>query len=122
MMIDSAVFDTNILIDYSNGSEAAQRVVRTTTIRAISQVTWVEFLVGVPLPRIDRFKSFLRKNFEIIEPDLALSDYIIDLRRTRGLKLPDATIYATAKFLGVPLITRNTKDFDGRAPDVIVPY
>jgi len=121
-MIDSAVFDTNILIDYSNGNEDAQRVVRTTTIRTISQATWVEFLVGVPLPRIDRFKSFLRKNFEIIEPDLALSDYIIDLRRTRRLKLPDATIYATAKFLGVPLITRNTKDFDVTAPDVIVPY
>ena len=40
----------------------------------------------------------------------------------KRLKFPDAMIYATAKSLAVPLVTRNTKDFDETAPDVHIPY
>lgn len=120
--MDSAVFDTNILIEYSNGNMEAQRVVRTTPGRYISRTTWIEFLVGVPISARARFKSFLVHNFEVIECDEELSDYIIDIRREKRLKLPDATIYATAKSLRAPLVTLNSKDFDKNAHDVIIPY
>lgn len=120
--MDSAVFDTNILIHYAHGQDPARRIITSTVMRYISLVTWVEFMTGVPATEAPRFESFLNKNFEIIDPDRDLAGIAVDLRRSQRLKYPDAMIYATAKLLRVPLITHNTKDFDARAPDIVIPY
>ncbi len=43
-----AVFDTNILIDALNGIQAADDEYRRYERVLISQITWMEILVGVP--------------------------------------------------------------------------
>jgi predicted nucleic acid-binding protein len=43
-------------------------------------------------------------------------------RRTRGLKLPDAITYATARVHNRSFATRNTKDFREHEADVAIPY
>ena len=43
-----ALFDTNILIDYLNGRDEAQRELAAYRQRLISIVTWMEVLAGVP--------------------------------------------------------------------------
>ena len=42
----NAVVDTNILIDYLNGSVKAQRELRSFEVVYISLVSWMELLVG----------------------------------------------------------------------------
>jgi predicted nucleic acid-binding protein len=38
------------------------------------------------------------------------------------MKLPDAVILATARTHGLPLLTRNTRDFPAGDPTILVPY
>lgn len=118
--MDAAVFDTNILIRFSYNDEAARRVLKGCAVRYISVMTWLEFLAGVPLPQMERSKTFLSEMFEIIYPDEDLYGLTLNLRREKRLKLPDSMIYATAKSLGVPLVTLNTKDFNPEAEDIYV--
>ena len=42
----SALFDTNILIDYLNGVEAARTELGRYSDKAISLITWMEVMVG----------------------------------------------------------------------------
>ena len=121
-MPNRAVFDTNILIDYTRNIDGAVRVIQSCADRLISLVTWIEFLAGFPYEQQDLSRAFLRDNFDIISPDDDISDQVVEFRRRKMFKLPDAMIYATARIYGVPLVTRNTKDFDEKAPDIHVPY
>ncbi len=117
-----ALFDTNIIIDYARGIEQAQKVISTCPRRVISIITWMEFLVGMPLERIEPAEKFLDENFEIMPIDIKISQQAIIIRKNFKMKLPDAIIYASAKIADLPLITRNTKDFNPDWPDVIMPY
>ena len=72
-------------------------------------------------PKRETYDQFLRDNFDIVETGFEVAEFAIDIRRSKRLKLPDATIYATAKYLHVPLITFNTKDFDSSESDIYVP-
>jgi predicted nucleic acid-binding protein len=119
--MDRAVFDTDVVIHYSKDVDAAVDAVLGCRERYISFTTWVEFLVGFSLAGQARPRHFLQNNFEIIPCDDRIADFIIDLRQTTKLKYADTTIYATAKYLRVPLVTFNTKDFDRDLPDVYVP-
>lgn len=120
-MMERAVFDTNVLIHYGYDRPEAVDAVLGCTERFISLTTWMEFLVGISVLERPKYKRFLEENFEIIETGFEIAERVIDIQRSYGLKLPDATIYATAKYLHAPLITFNTKDFDAGAPDIYVP-
>lgn len=117
-----AVFDTNILIEYSRGRSEAQNLITTTPHRLISLVTWTEFLVGIPMDEQDEVKLFLDDNFEVIDISRAIADEAIKIRKHSRIKLPDALIYATARTEGLSLTTLNTKDFKADWDDIIVPY
>ncbi|MEZ5813535.1 MAG: PIN domain-containing protein [Alphaproteobacteria bacterium] len=119
--MDRAVFDTNVIIQYSNGHEPSRDAFLRVTDRFISLTTWIEFLVGIAPPRRATYDRFLQENFEIVETNFDVAEFVIDIRRSKRLKLPDATIYATAKYVRAPLITFNTKDFDINEPDIYVP-
>jgi predicted nucleic acid-binding protein len=117
-----AVFDTNILIDYLNGHAPAKTEVSKHNDKIISRVTWMEVLVGVEPHEEPTVRNFL-SGFKIAELTPAVSEEAVRIRRTKSkIKLPDAIIYATAKSEGCSLLTRNTKDFDATAPDVVAPY
>ena len=116
-----ALFDTNILIDYLNGIPAAKKELDLYESRAISIVTWMEVMSGGEPELVDTTRSFLNR-FTVISIGEAIAERAVRLRRERHLKLPDAIILATAIETGLLLVTRNTKDFDGKLPGIRHPY
>ena len=116
------VFDTNILIDYLNGHPPAAAEFARHQDKIISRVTWMEVMVGVKAADEPAVRTFL-STFRVAELTPAISEQAVQIRRTKTkIKLPDAIIYATAKSESCNLITRNTRDFDPTASDVVAPY
>ncbi len=117
-----SLFDTNIVIDYARGIEGAKKVIGACPLRFINIITWSEFLVGIPLERMEQAESFLNENFEVLPIDMEIAKEAVIIRKNYKMKLPDALIYASAKIADIPLITRNIKDFNPDWPDIHVPY
>ncbi len=116
-----AVFDTNILIDYTKGVPAAKAEIVGVDRGLISIVTWMEFLAGIFDPReATRARHFLDR-FEIVPVGLDVAEQAVELRQRHRMKLPDAVIWATAKTHHALLVTRNTKDFPSER-DIRFPY
>lgn len=116
-----ALFDSNILIDYLSGLEAARDELERHDDPAISAVTWIEVLVGTPDDRQEAVRSFL-ETFHIVALDQRVALEAVRARRRYRMKLPDAVIWAAAKVEGRLLITRNAKDFPADDPGVRTPY
>ncbi len=113
------VADTNILIDYLNGHDAARIELKLYSEVFISVVTWMEVLSGTnddPMLR-----AFLG-SFTLVPLQAEIAELAVLLRKQRRLKLPDAIVLATAHARQLILVTRNTKDFSASAPDIRVPY
>ncbi|MDZ4363081.1 PIN domain-containing protein [Brevundimonas sp.] len=113
------LFDTNILIDVTRGHAEAIDLVRNSERACISVVTRIELLAG-PDRDAARLKAMMRR-FEIIGIDDGIAEAAAVIRRDVRLKLPDAVILATAQVRRLLLVTRNTKDFEGR-DGVVIPY
>ena len=117
----SALFDTNILIDFLNGIEAAREEIALYDDKAISLITWMEVMVGAgeDEPRIKAFLS----GFRLVAIDSNVAAEAVRIRQGRKIKLPDAIILASARTSHRLLITRNTKDFpSGVEGEVRTPY
>ena len=112
----SAVIDSNILIYHINGqmdlvAEAALSdcfciPAYISTITAIEVLSWpghTEESAALTAELLDAFEE--------ISIDQEVKSVAISIRRAYKLKIPDAIIAATALHLGIPLITRNVKDF-----------
>ncbi len=116
-----ALFDTNILIDFLNGVEAAKTELALYRDKAISIITWMEVQVGTTEPEqtsVDRFLS----GFTLLAIDEGVAQRAVVLRKGVNIKLPDAIIWATAQVGGRLLVTRNSKDFAAKHPGVRIPY
>jgi len=117
-----AVVDTNILIDYLNGSTKARRELESFDELFISLITWMEILVGASEgDEESEVREFLRR-FRVHPIDEGIAERAVDIRRHEKMRLPDAIIWATAQQLGILLVTRNTRDFPARHPGIRVPY
>ncbi len=119
----AAVFDTNILIDHLSGIPAASSTLMAHAERYISRITWIEILDGANRPgQTPAEMRELHTGLRIIELDDAISEESVLVRQSHKVKLPDAIIFATARRRGLPLMTRNTKDFPSGTPGVVIPY
>ncbi len=116
-----ALFDSNVLIDYLNGIAAAKAELARYETPAISVITWIEVLVGASAKAEPETRGFL-SNFEKIEVNDAISERAVAIRRTTGLRIPDAIILATAQTENLLLVTRNSKDFGPSSPGIRIPY
>lgn len=116
-----ALFDTNILIDFLNGIEAARTEIALYQDRAISAITWMEVQVGTQ-PQEQREVDLFLAGFTILPIDVAVSKQAVVLRKHQSIKLPDAIIWATAQVHHRLLVTRNSKDFAPTHPGVRIPY
>lgn len=118
----NALVDTNILIDFLNGSTKARAELARFERVSISIVTWMEVLVGVEIGgQEDTVRAFLRR-FEVHPLNAGIAERAVDIRRASKIRLPDAIIWATALQLGVVLVTRNKRDFPASDPGIRVPY
>ena len=117
-----AVFDTNILIDYLNGIEAAKVELDRYRNRQISVISYIEVMVGAKnTSEENAIRGFLG-TFEILELSAEIAKEAISIRKQYRLKIPDAIVYASARTQGCMLVSRNTKDLKQEWPDVRIPY
>ena len=117
-----ALLDTNILIDYVAGVEAARDEIARYDAPLISTITWMEVMVGASDDgEMARLRWFL-SGFGRVAIDDRVSELAVAIRRAHRIRLPDAIIWASARSMGALLVTRNTKDFPAGDPGVRVPY
>jgi predicted nucleic acid-binding protein len=117
-----ALFDTNILIDYLNGSEDAAAEMGRYHERLISVITAMEVLAGAQTAEQEDVIEMFLRDFRLVELSRAIMREAVDLRRTQRVRLPDAMIWATARIESALIVTRNTKDFPPTEPGVRIPY
>lgn len=116
-----ALLDTNILIDYLNGIDAAREEIRRYEAPLISTITWMEVIVGVSNDERQAVRSFLSR-FIQVNIDAEVAEIAVSIRRKFKMRLPDAIIWASARRENALLISRNTKDFPADSPGVRAPY
>ena len=117
-----ALLDTNILIDYLSGVEAAREELARFRGPSISWITWMEVLVGAADEgEMQQLKAFL-SGFQLVPIDRKVSEVAVSIRREHRISLPDAIIWASAQTIGGILVTRNTRDFPADHPGVRAPY
>lgn len=110
------LIDTNILIYHFNQSipNNSKDEIREIFINHfnISVITQMEFLgfKGHTEESFSKAKSFL-SYAKVIQIEEDIVNTVIQLKRERKLKLPDAIIAATALNNDFTLITRNVDDF-----------
>jgi predicted nucleic acid-binding protein len=117
----AAVFDTNILIDYSKGYQQARAELLRYEHPCVSLVTWMELLAGAGPEEEPHVRTFLER-LDVLPIDQAVAERAVQNRRQMRIRLPDAVIFATAQVHGMILVTRNTRDFDENHPSIRVPY
>jgi predicted nucleic acid-binding protein len=116
-----ALFDTNILIDFLNAIPHAREEMAKYDEKAISIISWMEMMVGADAEVVEHTRPFL-DTFTVVALTKDVAERAVGFRRTRGVKLPDAIVWASADVHSMLLVTRNTKDFGKDAPGIRVPY
>lgn len=97
------LFDTNILIDYLCGIDAAQQELARYKSGAISIVTWMEVLVGASSEDEAQLRAWL-DTFRVIELDEIVAMRAVEIRRLRKVRLPDAIVWASAQVHSLVLV------------------
>ncbi len=115
--------DSVILIDHFNGiDEATSWIADRYSELAVSVITRAELLTGFD-EGTDAMIASLLDRFPSLPIDLAIADLAARLRRRFRWKLPDAFQAALARYHGLTLVTRNTRDFPPDRFDFVeVPY
>lgn len=116
-----ALLDTNILIDFLRGIDAARTELNRYEHKAISIVTWMEVMAGAPALTDRATRAFLG-GFALVELNEAVAMRAVTLRREHRLKLPDAIVWASAQVGAMLLVTRDLKGFPADDPGVRIPY
>jgi len=116
-----ALFDTNILIDYLIGHNKARLEIEQYENPQISIITQMEVLIGTTEDNEEMTREFL-DNFVVVPLNEEIAEIAVEIRKNKKIKLPDAIIWASAKYKNSLLITRNTKDFSIHSTDIKIPY
>ena len=117
-----ACVDSDVLIDYFDGIDAAAHELGRYDALLISRISWIEVLVGARTASLFQLREDFLRQFKIIELDATVARKAISLRKMHRLRLPDAIVWASAQVNRALLITRNTKDFPRNHPGVRAPY
>lgn len=117
-MNDTIIIDMDVLIDFSRGEVMAADFLRrhaTSAILSVSVVTKMELLVGCRNKAEIRTQARFLKRFYTVKIDPPTCDRAVALleryRLSHGLLMPDALVAATALVHGLPLVTKNWKDY-----------
>ena len=105
--VRAMLVDTDVLVDHLRG---ARRFEPTLAVH-VSVVTRAELFAG----RATEEASVVRLLAPFIEHpvDARVAERAGRIRRTHGLRLPDALIAATALEHDLTLVARNRRDFEG---------
>ncbi len=102
--------DTNVLIHLANGDEIIADFLQDKII-FLSFISEMELLSkpGLSTESIKILQSMINECV-LVEFNHEIKSEAIKLRRTHRLKLPDAVVAASAKYMRLPLLTAD-KDF-----------
>ncbi|MEN8214901.1 MAG: type II toxin-antitoxin system VapC family toxin [Pseudomonadota bacterium] len=121
-MAKQCVFDSNMLIYYLNASFSQS--VRQQVDDAIETGAFISVITRIEVLGWHKHNDESLSSAEELLSNLSeqplneeIVKWCIQLRQTTSLKVPDAIIAATAKYLELPLMTRNIKDFQ-KVPDL----
>ena len=112
------IVDTDILIDVGRGDEEAIAYLKNLEVDStltVSVVTQMELIIGCQNKKELRSTERFLKRFEILNLNEHISQIAVDLLReyrlSHGLLIADAIIAATAISFGLPLVSKNRKDY-----------
>ncbi len=117
-----ACIDSDVLIDYFDGIEAAAEELDRYETLLLSRISWMEILVGARTNELREVREKFLRQFRLIELDATVARRAVALRQEHRLRLPDAIVWASALVHRAILVTRNTKDFPKKHPGVRAPY
>ena len=117
-----AVLDSDVLIDFLQGVDAAAVEISRYDDPCYSVVSWMEVMTGAENDAERYAAETLFESMRRVELSAEIASRAVDLRRQLRLKLPDAIVLATADREGCNLVTRNAKDFDPQDPRIRIPY
>jgi len=117
-----AIIDSDVMIDYLQGVEAAKLELAKYSHREASIVSWMEVMSGAGTKQEAKECSDFLNTFTFHEVNLQIAAEAVDLRRNFKMRLPDAIVWATARVHGYIIVTRNSRDFPVSEPGVRIPY
>jgi predicted nucleic acid-binding protein len=117
-----AVIDSDVLIDFLQGVEAARVELKRYDQLLYSVVSWMELMCGAKTQGERKAAECLLDSMRRVDLGMEIARKAVEFRKLRKLKLPDAIILATADQEGCPLVTRNERDFGRQDPRIRIPY
>jgi len=121
----SALLDSNIFVYISQKLLSFDNLFRTHENFCSSIISYMEVLGYNFENEFEReIVQILFQEMEVVNIDDAIVSKVIEIRKKRKIKLPDAIVYATASVRNLDLITRNVSDFKNidRTVKVINPF
>ena len=117
-----ALFDSDVLIDFLQGIDAAAAEMSRYDDVSYSVISRMEVMIGAET-EAERFAAeTLFESMRRIELSADIARRAVELRTQLRIRLPDAIVLASADREGCILVTRNTKDFSRTDPRIRVPY
>jgi predicted nucleic acid-binding protein len=120
---NKAILDTNVIIFASKKQIDIEKLLNSydefyTSIITLMEVYGFDFTNKKEKDLIDEMFG----NLGVEEVSIAIAKQVIIYRKNKNkkIKLPDAIILATAKYLGADLITDDWDDFNNIDKDVVV--
>jgi len=109
---NNLLIDSNIIILASKNKIDLASIIKNYKNIYFSIITYIEIL-GYSFDNEEEKKIILEvlNEFKIINLFSEIADIAIGYKKLKKIKLPDAVILATAKYLKADLITKDIKDF-----------
>jgi len=117
-----AVIDSDVLIDYLQGVDAAKAELDRYRRPLYSVISFMELLCGAQSDVERKAAENLLSMMERVDISEAIARRAVEVRKKHRLKLPDAIVLASAEAEDCLLVTRNTKDFPRGHPQIRFPY
>jgi hypothetical protein len=128
-MPQTLLIDSDILIDHLRKEQSAldyiTKEIEDGSSLFISVISRIEILSGARKGEGETIQSL----FELLTPvdvDLAIADrageYLMKFRKSNALSIGDSVMAATAREMGMKLITRNIKHYPMKDIEILKPY
>jgi len=117
-----AIVDSDVLIDYLQGVEAAKVELSRYRRREISIISWMDVMIGVESPHDEKLCREFLGTFLVHPLTNEIATEAVAIRKAHRLRLPDAIVWATARTQDCLLVSRNKRDFPLGEPGVRNPY
>jgi hypothetical protein len=109
---NKGLLDSNVIVDASKGIISPQDIINGYDFLYASVINYVETL-GYKFADNEE-KVIIEQIFniiEIVELNKEIADIAIEYRKKKKIKLPDALVLATAKYINADLLTSDIADF-----------